>query len=363
MTHLEWARIVKGVLVGASLLLAVLAVLAAPVGPAAPPSEAPKEEAQPRVLRPTFGGFERGAPEAVSKRDAAAEDLGLVPVGDGYRYKGSKAERFDAIIERDGTVRFELDPKVQAKLDGVCLSGACKLTKEGRKRFDKKRRRKRGAQAAMTLAALLAEAATGTVTIGSTPWGYGTPVSGPIPGSGTGEPPGIPIATAVGRYGYLPEPAIGMADFMDRTFELRFEMKIDATKADLAAAAAAQERRLERLWKDPSLDAAARRATILAMWSDIDVPSEADGDVPLEQAATEALGEARRKAAKHARDAIVASVRKHAPEGSVGAFSKAELARFNAGRVGDDRFSPYSPVSVPEPGSMLPNVSTSSPAR
>lgn len=337
---------VKDVLVGASLLVAVLA---APVGPA-PPSEAPKHEAQPHVLRPSFAGFETGMPETVSERDAAAADLGLVKVGDGYRYKGSKAERFDAIIERDGTVRFELDPTVQAKLDGVCLSGACKLTKEGRKRFDKKRRRKRGARAAMTLAALLAEAATGTVTVGSTPWGYGTPVSGPIPGSTTGEPPGIPIATAVGRYGYLPEPAIGMSDFMDRTFDLRLEMKVQAVKADLGAAAAAQQRRLDRIWKDPTLDPAGRRAAILGMWSDIDPPPEADGDVPLEQAATEALDEARRKAAAHARDAIVASVREHAPEGSPGAFSKPELARFNAGRVGSERFSPYAAEIHREPG-------------
>ena len=65
----------------------------------------------------------------MSKRDATAADLGLVPFGDGYRYDGSKAERFDALIERDGKVRFELDGKVQAKLDGVCLVGACKLTR------------------------------------------------------------------------------------------------------------------------------------------------------------------------------------------------------------------------------------------
>ena len=334
---------VDGVLVGARLLVAILA---APVGPA-PPSTAPKppatpeDTAQPRVLRPSFTGFERGEPETVSKRDAAAADLGLVPFGDGYRYKGSKAERFDAIIARDGTVRFELDPKVQAKLDGVCVSGACKLTKEGRKRHDKKRRRKRGAKAAMTLAALLAEAATGTVTIGSTPWGYGTPVSGPIPGSSLGVPPGMPIATAIGRYGYLPEPAIGMSDFMDRTFDLRLEMKLEAARADLATAAAAQQRRLDRLWKDPTLDAAARRAAILEMWSEIEPPAETDGDVPLEQAATDALADAQRKAAALARDAIVESVVAHAPKGSAGAFSKAELARFNAGRVGDDRFSPY----------------------
>jgi len=335
--------------VDVSLLLAVLAMgPAVPLGPAPPPPP----ESSPHVLRPSFAGFDRGESEAVSKRDAAAAELGLVPLGEGYRYRGSKGERFDAIIERDGSVRFELDPKVKATLDGVCVSGACKLTKQGRKRYDKKRRRKRGTQAAMTIAALLAEAATGTVTVGSTPWGYGTPVGGPIPGSSLGVPPPIPIATAVGRYGYLPEPAIGMSRFMDRTFALRLDMRVEAARDDLAAAARAQRRQLEGLWRDPTLDDDGRRAALLGMWSDIEPvePVEpVDGDVPLEQAANEALARAQRDAAVQARAEIVRSVRKHAPKGSAAGFTSAQLRRFNRGRSQAARFEPYAPASAETP--------------
>ncbi|MBL4687444.1 MAG: hypothetical protein JKY37_22805 [Nannocystaceae bacterium] len=301
-----------------------------------------KHVAPPRVLRPTLA-TPRAHDRALAGRDADALDLGLRRLGDGYAYSGTDAERFKATILRDGHVVFDVESEVQVKLDGICLVAICRQTKAARRLT--RRHRRRGSRAALTIAALLAEAAAGSVTVGARH--YGQPATGPIEGSQIlGRKP-YPLVTATGRYGYLPSPSRAMNDFMDRTHELRLQMARSAALQDIVAALARLQRTLDRLWSSDKLTPTQQRAMVLALWGDVDQrPPHADA--VLAETLDGQLEVKRRAAAQASRTLILESTRLHLPVGAMGAFTAAELSVFNTREGAGVPFRPNaSPILSP----------------
>lgn len=306
--------------------------IVAPTGPIVlpPPERAPtktvsssKSVPRPRVVPPRSAT----KPPAPSMH-GLAEGLGLEPRPDGgYDYTGRKNERFDAVIRRDGVVEFELDPSVDVKVDGICLVAIC------RQRKAKVRREQRRKKAAVTVVALLAEAALGRFSTGAIT--YGQPTVGPV--NWGFEMPPFNAAAVQGRYGHLPTPVASMEEFMDRTFELRVEMAMSAGLEDLEAAHKRLPSTLLQIWRDEKRTPAQRRAAILDLWTELDRAGEhrdvvVGGDRRYEDRRAASIAEARAT--------ILAFVRRHAPEGSPDAFTEAELEAVN-GRPDAVLFEPY----------------------
>lgn len=342
-------------------------------GAPAPPGEPPPSEqaaastTTTHVMRPRFVGRPHATDPGAEQRDAVAHQLGLRPWGRGYRYVGGPDERFEAVILPDGRVEFSVDPSVKIAFDGICVVAVCKQTKAGREH----ERRRKAVRTGLTIAALVAEAALGRVTLGAVRQAYGKPINGPSPELRDGFPAFL-LASTMGRYGHLPAPTGAMAELMERTFDLRLEMAVEEARRELEAADQRLAHELVALWRDPSLSDAQRRAEILRRWQDIDVepvvaepapaavaPSvsaqpapaapRAPGDTVLGEALEGPLAQVRRDAATRARHKIVDSVRLHAPEGSAAGFSPAQLETFNVGRPAAARFEPYPPEPEPEP--------------
>lgn len=299
--------------------------LPAPQRTSSEPAAKSKPVPRPRVAPP------RSAikPAAPSQR-GLAESLGLQPRADGgYDYKGNKSERFDATIRRDGVVEFELDPSVALKVDGICAAAICRKRKPS-----KERRARRRKKAAVTVVALLAEAAMGRFSTGTI--NYGQPTAAPINWTPF-EMPAFHVATVQGRYGHLPTPSASMQEFMDRTYELRVEMALDAGLDDLESARKRLPSTLLQLWRDDTRSPAERRAAILDLWAGLDhMSAHADPVV----AGDRRLEDHRGESIAAARATILAFVRRHAPKGSAQAFTPTELEAFNA-MPGVVRFDPY----------------------
>ena len=312
---------------------ALLLVMAEPPGPLALPSRdhepVPSVKAlpRPRVTPPR----PRVKPPTVSQEGLAESlDLEARPDG-GYTYTGQKHERFDAVIRRDGVVEFAVDPTVALKVEGICVAAICTTRLSKKARRDEKRKK-----TGVKVATIIAEVATGRISVGNNHRYYGQPVNAP-PFWGWERPP-FSAGAIQGRYGHLPTPAAAMQEFMDRTYELRVEMALSAGLEDLEAARKRLPTTLLRVWRDQSRTVAERRAAILDVWDDLDrVGVHADpvvaGDTRLE--------DRRRTEIAGARKTILAFVRRHAPAGSPEAFTSAELDAFNE-RPGVVRFAPYS---------------------
>lgn len=283
----------------------------------------------------------RPAPRETSSREVVeAEALGLRKKGRGYQRVRNPGDRFDALVLPDGQVEFTLDREVAVKVDGVCGFAVCigGRAEEERPRPAAKRARTLG-----MVAALVGEAAlTGNVRVGG--WGYGTPRRGPIPGSELGSsPPQISerLVNVVGRYGHLPAPVAEMSAFMDETLEFRTALARKDAERKFEEAHRDLKRTLAGIWKSER-SPERKRAAVLSVWADIDVPASAR-DVPL----SASLDEQRATAGVAAREALLASVRANVPEGSSGAFTQAELAAFNADAP--VVFCPYGEAGCPQP--------------
>lgn len=282
----------------------------------------------------------RPAPREASSREAVeAEALGLRRKGRGYQRVRNPGDRFDAFIQPDGQVGFTLDREVAVKVDGVCGFAVCiggKVEEEGARPAAKR------ARALGLVAALIGEAAlTGNVRVGG--WGYGTPRGGPIPGSELGSsPPRISerLVNVVGRYGHLPAPVAEMSTFMDETLVFRTALARKDAEGRLDEAHRDIKRSLARIWTSER-SSGRKRAAILRVWADIDVPAPSR-DVPLNAS----LDEQRAAAGVAARATVLASVRANAPEGSSEAFTPAELAAFNADA--SVAFCPYGETGCPQ---------------
>ncbi len=270
---------------------------------------------------------------------ASAKGLGLRRKGRGYQRVREAGDRFDAFIRPDGQVEFKLDREVRIKPDGVCGFAVC-LGGEG----ERSRARTSGARGrGLGLVALIGEAVlTGTARVGS--WGYGTPRGGPLFDRRSALPPSEVsehLASAVGRYGHLPAPVADMSKFMDETLGFRTELarrsaqrRFDEARQDLRRSVAA-------VWASER-SSAQKRAALLGIWSDLDAPAPTR-DAPLEAS----LDELRRVAAAAARAIVLTSARAHAPQGSPDAFTRAELAAFNAQTP--IAFCPYGDAGCPRP--------------
>jgi len=285
---------------------------------AGPSATAPDPE-PPKVLRPTLGPRWRAKEESRHSRalQEQADALGLRRKGSGWQRERDPGVRFDAFVRADGEVVFDLDDGVMARVDGVCAFALCigGVSSEPTEH----RRKKLG-----VLAARIAEAAIlGTANAG--PWGYGTPVQGPLPGTRTGEPPPYPILTAVGRYGALPAPVAEMSEFMNDTFAFRVALASDDAERRLSEAYEAMIAELAAVWISERT-AAQKREAVLRLWSEVDA-ADPPRDVHLERASD--LDVLRTEAARRSRRAIVGSIREHAPRGSAEGFTPAQLRRFN----------------------------------
>lgn len=82
-----------------------------------------------------------------------------------------------------------------------------------------------------------------------------------------------------------------------------------------------------------------RKDAILELWDELQLPVAVPDELRADVARS--LQPARERAADEARLCILDFVRRHAPAGSPEAYTEAELAAINAGRVGAARFEPY----------------------
>jgi hypothetical protein len=135
------------------------------------------------------------------------------------------------------------------------------------------------------------------------------------------------IGDAVERWAGNDPYASRKLSFLDRTREERVAMG-ERERARLVAATEQTVRRhLERLWAQPGLAMADRRAAVFELWDDC---IEGETDDP-------GAGEAGLRARRH----IVGFARARFPVGGPHAYSADELARLNAHRRSRARFAPY----------------------
>lgn len=302
-------------------------------------------KASPSVRPPTLAprlspGFVAAANERAQQVEALR--LSSLPEG-GYAYEGTRDERFDAVIRPDGVVVFEVDPLVKVEFDAACLLAIC--VHRGTFKVAK-------GTGLLNLGMLVAaEVLTGlaTPTRGRDPKaGFGMQPQ-PPPQSIPGPPSSPTVAGFSGKFGYLPPPRGAMSAFLERTFVFRLELARheDARRCD------AQQRalpgRLMAAWMEHAGAPNRRKDAILELWDELQlpvaVPDELRADV------LQSLQPSRERAAREARLQILEFVRRQAPAGSADAFSEAELAAINAGRVGEARFEPYAAtITASEPG-------------
>lgn len=289
-------------------------------------------------------------------REAKARALSLKKLPSGkYLYVGTQDERFDARIERDGTVTFMVDPSFTVELGGICLVALC-ISRSPRRVAGRGPSKPGSTLTPATRAQVIAQrlavglmagAANGysqrssgsdARNLGLDP--YQQPGIGPYGSSQQQQP--MPILGAVqGRYGYLPKPQAQMSAFLERTFEFRLTMAHEAQTERLEAALKALPVRLLDVWADDARPVADRKAELLELWADLERPPEELVDLSIQKEGRAAFDERRSAAADRARVTIEAFVRRHLPEGSPDAFTTSELERFNASRRGAERFEPY----------------------
>lgn len=324
-----------GALLAVASMMGAIAPVGAPVGaPARDTSQdVPRPEsatASPRVPAP------RLSPEflpAAHDRARRARELQLSPLEEGgYRYEGDPDERFDALIRRDGVVVFELDPLVKVELDGACLLAVC-VTRGMVQSTPGLDVLNLGMRVAAQVLSAWASGSTG----GRAPRDRWVET---MQTRSTALPQTAPSMAGVGgRFGYLPPPRAAMSAFLERTFEFRLELAklADAERRD--AQLRALPGRLVAAWMRHADAPRRRKDAILELWDELQLPVAVPDELRADVARS--LQPARERAADEARLCILDFVRRHAPAGSPEAYTEAELAAINAGRVGAARFEPY----------------------
>ncbi len=310
---------------------------------------APAPEVPPGfALAPTAVEPSVSMDEEEDARMAEAFSLGLHPLPNGgFAYEGTPGERFDALIRPDGVVRLLPESPVQVKADSICAVVVCVRTKKtspGRTASNR-------AERWVALAGAYAAALTATAFGGDPNQNLGTPQEAVMQGRGwqqtpaqlsnpAGAAPGsvAPVASASGRYGFLPTPNRQMAAFLNRTFEFRLRLAIAAWERRCEEALVQLPSRLLTIWNDDSLSHADRRAEILYLWDSLEFRTV---DVPLGTAVASEVDANRLRAAEAARARILKFVRTSLPARSPRSFTRKELRRFNEGRAGASLFWPY----------------------
>ena len=135
--------------------------------------------------------------------------------------------------------------------------------------------------------------------------------------------------------------------FLDRTRGERMQMAANAQRENLRDAVAFLRGRLDKVWRDPTLTAAERRALLFALW-----------DECAEEGSDQVVA-----AAEAARATIEAFIRRKLPAGSGDGFTDRELALLNQGRQSQRPFSPYrGPTENRKPRDSGPRVDQPPPA-
>ena len=253
-----------------------------------------------------------------------ATSLGLRSLPDGsYVYVGTAGERFDALIREDGTVRLLPESPVQIKANSVCAVVVC-VHPEGKASGRRGNQVERWSLLAGAAAAVLAASALETdprdpVTDPidarqperawtQTPQGLSaTPASVVAPSSPA------PLGGASLRYGYLPSPNRQMMAFLERTFEFRLRLAVEAFQRRCEYAVHNLPLRLLVLASREDLRPRELRQEILHLWDELEVRSV---DTPLRDAAAAEVAAAQDHAVVSARQEIVDFVRDRLPRGS-----------------------------------------------
>jgi hypothetical protein len=212
-----------------------------------------------RAPSPRVTGPLRPEKPATVSIDGLAESLGLrARLDGGYDYVGKRGEHFDATIRRDGVVVFEIDPEVDLKIDGVCVTAIC-VQRKPKTRRDQRRQR------ALTAISRIAEVAGGRFTTGTRNYGYSTTM--PINYRPFDVQPPYPLGVVQGQFGVLAPPTAAMASFLDRTRQLRLRMAQEAAEEDREEQRKQLPRRLARIWHDESLSLDQKKTAIAEIWN------------------------------------------------------------------------------------------------
>jgi hypothetical protein len=113
--------------------------------------------------------------------------------------------------------------------------------------------------------------------------------------------------------------------WLDETRPERLEMRKAHRKEQLAHATQNMRRHLARLWRQPGLDDAARKAVLFELWDDCD--ERGDDDVLA--------------ACERTRAAVIGFIHARLPAGSPAAYTADELRALNAHRASTIVFAPY----------------------
>lgn len=163
----------------------------------------------------------------------------------------------------------------------------------------------------------------------------GTPAGGLGPAINVlgGAPVAGPTEWAFGVRGHDPAGA-AKAGFLTRTAALRTKLAHQDMRRQMGAALDRLEDALVRLWADPDIDLARKRALLFARWDGL-------ADAPPLSGGVSDLDRLRASYAQRARRRIEAFVRRELPRGTANAFSAAELQHLNASRRAPIEFAPY----------------------
>ena len=149
------------------------------------------------------------------------------------------------------------------------------------------------------------------------------------------DPVGIALAAA-GRDPYPRAKAL----LLRATFEERLELARKYHKRQMILALGRMDDELERIWARQSLPLAERKRLLFERW---DACVEATGDDTgfRDEEAVAALDQVREQLAPAARRKVIRFINEVAPPGSDAAYTRSELADFNATRVSREAFAPY----------------------
>lgn len=136
--------------------------------------------------------------------------------------------------------------------------------------------------------------------------------------------------------------AAAKAEFLKRTAALRTKRAVSWMRAQMQHQLDALEDNLQRLWADPTVPPARKRAILFRQWDELSEPAPRPAIQPgARDPADSDLRRLRASYGRRGRWRIEAFVRRRLPAASAGAFSPTELSRLNAGRQSIDVFAPY----------------------
>ncbi|MCB9756336.1 MAG: hypothetical protein H6713_40980 [Myxococcales bacterium] len=170
-------------------------------------------------------------------------------------------------------------------------------------------------------------------------------------------PPGFGIGTAMQTTGPTEwvmwlagmDPGARLkAELLKKTLPMRVRLAVEWNLELLAQRFAELDEDLYAVWSRDDVSHERRRELLFQLWDDCDEAFELEpGDVPGE--ALSVIDEARKHTAERARRAIEAFIRRQLPRGSGRRFTADELRRYNAQRVSQQTFDPYTPRAEPPP--------------